>query len=64
MKHIWIYNSSDGPIYFSNPKKAYDMAMRLQDDKTKYSTVLNHLRKESVYAFKDNDNGLVKVKIL
>lgn len=64
MKNIWIYNSSDEPMYFSNPKKAYDVAMRFQDEKPKYATLLNHLKKDGYYAFKSNDNSIVKVVVL
>lgn len=64
MQHIWIYNSSDEPIYFSNPKKAYNMAMRFEDDKPSYSTVLSHIKKDNCYAFKIGENSIVKVKVI
>lgn len=63
MKYIWIYNSSDEPMYFSNPKKAYEKAMEFENDKPSYGTVLAHIRIDGYYGFKTNDNSIIKVKV-
>ncbi len=62
--NIWIYNSNDEPIYFSNPKKAYNYAIRFESDKPKYSTYLSHIRRDGYYAFKEADTSIVKISVL
>lgn len=63
-QHIWIYESSDGPNYFSNSKKAYDYAMRFEEDKPSYAVVLARIRIDGYYGFKTNDNAIVKAKLI
>ncbi|WP_259071291.1 hypothetical protein HDF24_04460 [Mucilaginibacter sp. X4EP1] len=63
MKNIWIYNSLDGPIYFSNPRKAYNYA-KLEDE-VSYPVYLKNLREDYSYPFKrDDELSIVKINVL
>jgi hypothetical protein len=63
MKNIWIYNSLDGPICFSNPRKAYNYA-NLKDE-VSYPVYLKNLREGDSYTFKrDDELSIVKINVL
>ena len=54
MKNIWIYNSLDGPICFSTPKKAYNYASL--SGEISYAVYLKYLRDHNRYTFKRKED--------
>lgn len=63
MKNIWIFYSKDGPIYFSNPKKAYESAKEVENTLPAYSTYLKKIRVDGCCDVTE-DTNIVKVKVL